>query len=254
MTYRVVVPISGGKDSQTCLKLALEQHYPAEVLGLFLDTQFEHPVTYEHIDWMQKHYGVEVRRISAGSVPDQVLRWKRFPGGGARHCTEYLKLKPAKDFYRDLAEKQGGYEVWLGMRMGESHARRKRYAEQVDTDLYPPHEVFTKFPKYLSKLGVWFRMPVLGWSTAEVLDFVGEEANSLYSYGFDRVGCFPCLAAGDRYKEQCFEHDATGRQQRERVRELERAIGVSVWKSKSGKQRHASDYEDGGPGCAVCSI
>ena len=46
---KVVVPISGGKDSQACLKLALQDYDKSQVMGLFCDTQFEHPFTYAHI-------------------------------------------------------------------------------------------------------------------------------------------------------------------------------------------------------------
>ena len=41
MPYKIVAPISGGKDSQACLKLALESYQSSEILGLFCDTQVE---------------------------------------------------------------------------------------------------------------------------------------------------------------------------------------------------------------------
>jgi len=40
-TYKCVVPLSGGKDSQACLVLALRRFLPSEILALFCDTQFE---------------------------------------------------------------------------------------------------------------------------------------------------------------------------------------------------------------------
>jgi len=254
MSYSIVVPVSGGKDSQACLKLAVEQHGPNEVLGLFCDTQFEHPFTYGHVNTMRDKYGVRIDRVSAGSVDEKVIKYGRFPGGGSRHCTDELKIKPSKLYYKELSDSQGGFEVWYGMRFAESGERGRRYKDKVDTTLYAPHEIMRKYPKYLDKKGVAFRLPILMWTDAEVFDYLDGEYNPLYDAGFGRVGCFPCLAAGDRYKEQCFEHDSTGRWQRERVRELERRIGKSVWTSKGGKQRHADDYNDGGPGCGICSI
>ena len=253
MTYKVVVPVSGGKDSQACLKLAIEHHNTSEVLGLFCDTQFEHPETYKHVEWMRNHYGVRIDSITAGSVDDKVIKYGRFPGGGARHCTEELKMVPSKVYYKELANSQGGFEVWLGMRLDESPARQKRYKDRIDTDLYPPHEVFRKFPKYLYAKGVTFRLPILDWSKHDVFEYLDGEYNPLYSAGFSRVGCFPCLATGDSYKEQCFTYDDVGLQQRERVRKLELAIDKSIWTSKGGKKRHADDYDDG-PGCSFCSM
>lgn len=261
---RVLVPVSGGKDSQATLKLAL-QHYPAhEVLGLFCDTQFEHPLTYAHITWMEQRYGVRIERVTAGSVEEQVLKHGRFPGGGARFCTEELKIWPTKRFCKQLAEEQGsrignkrrkvaasqagGFEVWYGMRSDESTERNKRYAGKVCDEVYPPHEVLAKYPQYLAKLGVMFRLAVLDWTEADVFDFLAGEENPLYDDGFDRVGCFPCLASGDAWKEKAFQHDDFGRGQSAKVIRLSPVIGKSIWTSKGGKARNE------GAGCAVCSI
>lgn len=57
---KCVVPISGGKDSQCCLKLAVSQFKSEEVLGVFCDTQYEHPYTYEHVKLLETLYNVKV--------------------------------------------------------------------------------------------------------------------------------------------------------------------------------------------------
>jgi 3'-phosphoadenosine 5'-phosphosulfate sulfotransferase (PAPS reductase)/FAD synthetase len=223
---KVVVPISGGKDSQACLKLALQHYDRTEVIGLFCDTQFEHPLTYYHIDKMRDLYGVRIERLCAGSVPELVLQYKRFPGGGARHCTDRLKIRPSRDFYSSLAKQQKcGFEVWLGMRSDESKEREKRYQGKTNDSRYAPHEVLVSYPKYLNAMGVWFRLPVIDWSSSEIFDFLRGEENPLYKQGSTRVGCFPCLAAGDRNKERDFSHGDFGRSQRVVVAELEKKIG-----------------------------
>jgi 3'-phosphoadenosine 5'-phosphosulfate sulfotransferase (PAPS reductase)/FAD synthetase len=246
---KVVVPVSGGKDSQACLKLALQNYEPAEVLGIFCDTQFEHPSTYEHVEWMMAHYGARIETLCAGSVEKQVLKHGRFPSFRARFCTEELKIWPAKKAYAFLADLQNcGFEVWYGMRTGESDARAKRYAGKVCDEVYAPHEFMKKYPKYLHKLGVSFRLPVLDWTTLDVLEFLDGEENPLYGQGFDRVGCFPCLAGGDEWKEKAFSHDAFGQAQAVTVLRLEQQTGKSVWTSKGGIARNA------GPGCSICSM
>ncbi len=249
MVFKVVVPISGGKDSQACLKLALLEYPPAEILGLFCDTQFEHPLTYLHIETMRRMYGVEIRRISAGSVPEMVIKRKRFPGGGARHCTKDLKIIPSKKFYRDLAAQQGGFQVWYGVRLDESPQRTKRYAEKINTELYAPHEFLNNYPKYLGKMGVVIRLPVLDMTKGDVLEICNGEQNPLYFLEFDRVGCFPCLAAGDAPKEKAFAFDSFGAQQRVIVLHLAKEINHSIFNSKGGKSRNL-DFE----GCAICAI
>ncbi|AAT37754.1 phosphoadenosine phosphosulfate reductase [Burkholderia phage BcepB1A] len=248
MTYRIVIPISGGKDSQACLQLACAAHARHEILGLFCDTNFEHPKTYAHVEFMRKFYGVKIQSITAGSVLEKVWKYRRFPGGGARHCTDELKIVPSRKFYKELAENQGhGFEVWYGMRLGESTERAKRYRDRIDNELYLPHEVLRKYPKYLGDMGIRFKLPLLEWDNVDVLEFLDGKENPLYRDGFDRVGCFPCLASGDAHKERAFAYDEFGRMQAVSVQFVSIHIGKSVWTSKAGKARN-----DGG--CAVCQI
>lgn len=243
---KCVVPVSGGKDSQLCLLLATQRFAKDEIVGLFCDTKFEHPKTYAHVDAIEQRYGVQIDHISDGDVPTRCLRYGRFPSGVARFCTDDLKIKPTKRYLENLAARQGyGFEVWYGMRGNESPERRARYAEHISTQLYLPHEVLPKkYPEHLGRMGVRFRLPILDLTKAEVFDALGGFYNPLYDEGFDRVGCFPCLAAGDKYKAKAFEHDDTGRNHRSVVMMIEARIGKSVFTSKGMKDQ----------GCAICSI
>lgn len=237
-----VVPVSGGKDSQACLQLAIDQYGPASVRGLFCDTHFEHPKTYAHIDFMRRHYGVQIESISGGTVDEKCIKYKRFPSGKARFCTDELKMRPSRDWYAKTATEQGGFEVWYGMRTGESFARAARYAQVIDSELYQPHELFpVKYPKRLGSLGVRFRLPIVDWSSAEVFALIGATANPLYAEGFGRVGCFPCLASGARSMSKAFGHDKFGHAQSERVITISKAIGRDPMASSAQS-------------CAVCFI
>lgn len=237
-----VVPVSGGKDSQVCLQLAVEKFGPDSVLGLFCDTQFEHPKTYEHIEFMRGLYGVSISRITAGSVDEKCMKYGRFPSGAARFCTDELKMRPSRDFYYDLVLTNGPYQVWYGMRSAESRDRAVRYASVLCTELHQPHELFpVKYPKRLGLLGVRFMLPILDWSTVAVMRQLGGFANPLYAEGFDRVGCFPCLASGPNVKAKAFGHDAFGHSQSSRV------IGIA---SLIGKDAMSGD----GQTCGVCLI
>ena len=252
---KVLVPISGGKDSQACLKLAVQQHGSENVLGLFCDTQFEHPKTYAHVERIGQLYGVKIQKVCGGSVIEKSLKYKRFPGSGSRHCTDELKIRETRIFAKQLAEKQGGFEIWYGMRSDESSEREKRYAGKIDDEIYAPHEVMPgKYPKYLQKMGVMFRLPILSWSRLDVLELLDGEENPLYREGFDRVGCFPCLASGDWWKEKAFNHDDFGRTQYMKVLDTQQQIrdlgGLgTIWTSQEGKFRNES-----GQGCLICSI
>lgn len=237
---KCVVPISGGKDSQSCLKLAIDCFDNKHIIGLFCDTKFEHPLTYSHITLLEELYNIKVIRLNGGDVYSKIIKYGRFPSDIARFCTDQLKIQVSKVFYKCLAEEQGsGFEVWYGMRLGESFARSERYKDKDPSELYPPHSVMaSKYPKYLDKLGVKMRLPILKWEDEDVFKFLGDEINELYKQGFERVGCFPCLAAGDKYKEKAFSFDDVGKQRRIEVLEIGRLIGKNVFTTKGGRQRN----------------
>lgn len=243
---KCVVPLSGGKDSQSCAKLALKQFKPSEIIFLFCDTGFEHPITYAHVKKVSDDMGVLLITLSAGTVKEVCTKYKRFPGGGARHCTEELKIRPSKYFYKELANINGGFEVWCGVRTDESPERAKRYQHKVSADLYAPHDFMNKYPKYLEKMGVMFRLPVLDWSKSEIFYFLEGKENPLYAEGFDRVGCFPCLASGDEHQMRAFYYDEVGRKHFAIAEQIAEIAGREVLTTKK--------YRGQGPGCALCSI
>lgn len=247
---KCVVPVSGGKDSQACLQLAVDEFGPEFVLGLFCDTKWEHPKTYAHVESFKKLYGVEIVTVSGGDVENKCRQHKRFPGGGARFCTNELKIRETRIFLKDFAEQNGPFQVWYGMRHDESSARAKRYAYKDPDDLYPPHEVLPKYyPKYLEKMGVMFRLPIVDWIDSEVFDLIGDKRNPLYDEGFVRVGCFPCLASGDGWKIKAFEHDDFGRGQLIKIRQLESELGKSIFTSGIGQA-----FDDANQGCVICNM
>lgn len=265
---KCVVPISGWKDSQSCLKLALLEFSPDEILCLFCDTGYEHPLTYEHIEKMKSMYGVQIARVSNGSVYDRIRKYGRFPTDQARFCTDELKIQIGKQFYSMLARLQGGgFQIWYGMRSSESHQREVRYNHIVDSEIYTPQKALgMKYPKYLhEKLGISVRLPIKSWADEEVFELLSGEENQLYREGFERVGCFPCLASGDSWKEKAFSFDEHGEQRRIEVVNIGREIGKNIFTSKGGRIRNhdatfqheekfmADLFDDAAP-CFHCNI
>ena len=224
---KVVVPISTGKDSQACLKLSLEKYPPGEVIGLFCDTGWEHPSSYRHLEKISDLYGVRIDTVKNGTVESEIKKLKKFPNSIMRFCTDRLKIVPSSKYYRALMENQkAGFEVWTGVRSGESTKRALRYKDKVSNELYEPHEVNKSFPKLLAAGGVMFRLPIIDWSTQDVFDYVGmENVNPLYQHGFDRVGCFPCLASAPQKQANAFNFDLFGAGQKQKVISLEKEIG-----------------------------
>lgn len=110
------------------------------------------------------------------------------------------------------------------------------------------------YPKYLGELGVKFRLAILNWSTEDVLRYLNGEENPLYRHGFDRVGCFPCLAAGDGTKIKAFQFDEFGAKQWETVQELQEITDKSVFRSKIGNRWKDRVVSEDFQGCSICAM
>jgi 3'-phosphoadenosine 5'-phosphosulfate sulfotransferase (PAPS reductase)/FAD synthetase len=86
-------------------------------------------------------------------------------------------------------------------------------------------------------------LPILKWSEKQVFDYLGDEVNPLYEAGFNRVGCFPCLAnATKRQLNNAYNYDDFGRSQKLKVIELENITGVKHTASNTGQM------------CLMCTI
>lgn len=107
----------------------------------------------------------------------------RFPSRKAQFCTEYLKLQPQRRWLREnLTAKGIKYWRYIGVRRDESEARK-------DTPLAKCDDFFDCMACY----------PLAKWTKHEVFKFLkdnGEEPNPLYTLGFNRVGCAPCINSG----------------------------------------------------------
>ena len=240
----LIVPISGGKDSQACLKMAVRDGYQGRVVGLFCDTGFEHPWTYQHAERMSEMYDVPVVRVSEVTVDSEVVRNGRFPDRVNRFCTSTLKLKASRKFYVAMG-KVGveDFQVWLGVRADESKGRKQKYHGIEDWELFRLEDIMPgAYPKWLGDVGVRVRLPIVDWGVSDVMMFLEGEENPLYRFGFARVGCFPCLAGRRSEWEACFSFDEFGRQQKVLVEELAEIVDDSEWFGGSGGE------------CWVCSI
>lgn len=204
-----IVGFSGGIDSQACARWVLNR-FPKEDVILTNSNAGgnEHPITDEFVDRYSKliHPVVKVNGIIAdmwetpgfaetkgydGNAPldfETLIKIKgRPPSRKAQFCTEKLKLVPQRRWIRQQFGPGGAYEGWgyfryTGVRRDESQARAKQPYEQWD-DWYD-------CPLFA---------PLMDWTKQMCFDYVkafGEEVNPLYTMGFGRVGCAPCINSG----------------------------------------------------------
>jgi 3'-phosphoadenosine 5'-phosphosulfate sulfotransferase (PAPS reductase)/FAD synthetase len=204
---RVVVSVSGGKDSAAVALFLQELQIPYE--SVFADTGWEHPATYAYIR------GPLARAIGTihfvrGDVPFAgLVRSKRlFPDRTKRFCTTELKVKPILAFIEAMDEDVVNV---IGIRGDESPTRAKA-PEWEDS----------------RALGVEVWRPILRWMKADVIDIHrrhGLSPNPLYALGAKRVGCWPCIHA--RQSEIVLVAD-TDPGRIDEIRALEEAVNAAA--------------------------
>lgn len=197
-----IVGFSGGIDSQACARWVLNR-FPVENVILVNSNAGgnEHPLTTEFVaEYSEKVHPVvaiiplvsdiwktegfaETKGLDGSAeltFPMLIKIKKRPPARTAQFCTEMLKLNPTKRWI--LANISDEYERYSGVRRDESEKRKNTPLRKWDDffDCYVNH-------------------PITDWTKQMCFDYVrqhNEPINPLYSLGFERVGCAPCVNSG----------------------------------------------------------
>ncbi len=217
----IIVPVSGGKDSQACVALAVERFGADRVEMLHQHTGFDHELTYEHLLYMQDRYGVPLTNCKStkySTVPEVMFGERVIPTRWARACTKQLKLIPQYQWLAAHPERSK-LLLWLGMRAAESQHRKKNYGHLSPTDRYRLSDLNSDCPK---RSDADVELPIVDKSTGWVYDFLlrkrKDKINPLYSKGHNRVGCYPCVLAGKK-DFAIAARDPTGRKHIEQVQQ-----------------------------------
>lgn len=199
---KVIVSFSGGKDSQACLIHTVKKYGNKNVEAVFCDTGWEHPLTYKHIDNVCDQLGVKLTTVkSKYDFVSLAVYKKRFPSTNARFCTSELKMKPMIDYVLSLND---SCIIIQGIRAKESYSRSLMESECMyfkeyfnknkngKTQTYRKKDIL----EYCKIYDASVSRPIFTWSSQGVIDYIlesGQTPNPLYSLGFSRVGCFPCI-------------------------------------------------------------
>ena len=92
---RHVVSVSGGKDSDVTLKIALARCRRESVIAIFCDTCNEDQAVYDHLDYLEDFHGIKIVRLKA-DFTDEFPRKRMFIARDVRTRREY-DLAPAFD-------------------------------------------------------------------------------------------------------------------------------------------------------------
>ena len=206
----LVVAYSGGKDSDTILKLAQIAKIPFEVLHNH--TSADAPETVYHV--RNKFRELELSSIKCDIdyhvQPDgkRVTMWNLIPRKLMpptrlmRYCCSELKEGGGKDRF-----------IITGVRWAESAARKKNRGsleviarrKERSLILSNDNDEDRRLFESCQMAGKRVVNPIIDWTTEDVLDFCkAEKVNlcPLYADGWHRVGCIGCPMAGKkRYME-----------------------------------------------------
>jgi hypothetical protein len=123
--------------------------------------------------------------VASGQPFLDLCVWKgRFPSSQVAFCSEFLKRDPIiTQVQNPLLDAGDDVISWQGVRRDESLRRSKLVANEL---------------KETRKNGaeLWNYRPILDWTAQDCFDLHkkhGVKANPLYSLGFSRVGCMPCI-------------------------------------------------------------
>lgn len=175
----IAISFSGAEDV-ALIELA---HKLTDNLQVFtLDTARLHPETYQFIDRVREHYGIniEVMFPDAAEVQDLVTRKGMFSfyEDGHGECCGIRKVNP-------LRRKLATVDAWItGQRKDQSPGTRN------DVPVVQIDDAFSTDEKTLVKFN-----PLANWSSKEVWDYIRmTEApyNQLHEKGFVSIGCEPC--------------------------------------------------------------
>lgn len=178
----VIASVSGGKDSAALILALREANVPARYV--FADTGWEHPATYRHVETLRQTLGISIDVVgSPTGMVDRARTRAGFPTRMARWCTDELKMRHIRAYHDAVIDAEGVDTcAAVGVRANESEARSKLPVMECDTKSWD---------------GLVWR-PLLDWTVQDVLEIHHRHRllmNPLYSHGYDRVGCYPCIFA-----------------------------------------------------------
>jgi phosphoadenosine phosphosulfate reductase len=204
----IAVSFSGAEDV-VLIDMAVKASKPFRVFSL--DTGRLHPETYEYIERVRLHYGIEVEVFFPQHEAVEALVRRKglfsFYRDGHTECCNIRKVEPLRRALSSLA-------AWItGQRRDQSPATRTQVpVVQLDPTFTTERQQLVKFN------------PLSHWTSREVWTYIRENHipyNPLHEKGFVSIGCQPCTRPvlpdqheregrwwwEDKTKKECGLHD-----------------------------------------------
>ncbi len=176
---KVIVPLSGGKDSAAALIVASQYFDPSNIYAVYVDTGIDFVENEHYAEYLSERLGVNLVKTKADVDKGLLHENMPLPDPRYRWCTG-RKLDALRRTIKRLINTERIKYILVG----------DRDAESVRRSLRPPMRID-------EKLGLPVISPLKYWSGAHVVLYIlskGYRMNTLYENGFLRLGCYICFA------------------------------------------------------------
>ena len=178
---RVTISFSGAED---VVLIDMACNISDQVNVFSLDTGRLHPETYQFIEQVRDHYGIEIDVISPDGIAVAELVKEKglysFYEDGHQECCGVRKIDPLR---RHLQH----WNAWItGQRRDQSPTRSDVPTEQLDGAFSTEDHQVYKFN------------PLAEWRSVDVWQYINEHDvpyNKLHDRGYMSIGCEPCTRA-----------------------------------------------------------
>ncbi len=174
---KIIVPLSGGKDSTAALLLAVKVFDRERVKGIYIDTGIDFPQNRETAEAITSSLGVELI-VERADIDKGLIAGLPLPTPTNRWCTG-RKLAALKKAINKITNSNKVLLI-VGDRDSESSRRSRRPLLRINDGL--PYPTIS---------------PIRLWSGSHVITYIWSKnfkINPLYDLGFYRIGCYLCFA------------------------------------------------------------
>lgn len=156
----IAVSVSGGKDSQVCLDLALRAKSKKDVYPVFFDCGTQLKSTYIALDELESYYSIKINRIKTEPQLVDMLKagnYWGYTGGEDKKTFNFMDILVTKPAIKHMIDHKLEYSV-IGLREEESSGRKKR--GQVFGDIFQ------------KKDGYHYCYPISKWKVEDIWCYI----------------------------------------------------------------------------------
>lgn len=267
-----VVSYSTGKDSDETLRQCLARVPKERIRVVMCDTENEHPLAYEHLDYIERRHGIEVVRLRADFSAElkakrmfiaRDVRTGRDENGRRRRWSNKAKRRALAVMYPS-----GNAFLDLCMWKGRFPSRKAQFCTQeLKTDMLAQYQqsLVEAGHRVVSWQGVrrdesanrrnaklferlqprtYAYRPLVEWTAMQVFGSLAAndiKPNDLYRLGMSRVGCMPCINVN---KAELREIAGRWPEVIDRIEDWERRVGDCCKHGFSSFMHDAHDAKD----------